>query len=149
MEPASHPAPDSPLDTRAVPVRLKSRAEIEQEIRRRVDEERRRLEARHSASGRAHFRRPSERPFTAAERDHVTILFGGLTWKHEWLIRAAFESAGYKVELLPAPDVAGFQLGKEFGNNGQCNPTYFMTGHLIKYLQELEAKGLTREQISR
>ena len=48
---------------------------------------------------------------------------------------------------MPTPDVAGFQLGKEFGNNGQCNPTYFMVGHLIKYLQGLEAKGLSRQEI--
>ena len=40
-----------------------------------------------------HFHRPIERAFTAAERNRVTILFGGLTWKHERLIRAAFESA--------------------------------------------------------
>jgi predicted nucleotide-binding protein (sugar kinase/HSP70/actin superfamily) len=124
---------------------LRTREEIEREIERRVLEERRRLEA--CQPGRVHFHKPTERPFTAAERDRVTILFGGLTWKHEHLIRAAFESAGYKVELLPTPDVAGFQLGKEFGNNGQCNPTYFMTGHLIKYLQGLEAKGLSRQQI--
>src|SRR5262245_31106237 len=127
---------------------LKSRHQIEDEINARVAEERRRLEAlAASRPAPAHFRRPIERPFTAAERDRVTILFGGLTWKHEWLLRAAFESAGYKVELLPSPDVAGFQLGKEFGNNGQCNPTYFMVGHLIKYLQALEAKGLTRQQV--
>ena len=128
-------------------VRLKTREDVEREIQKRVEEERRRLEARRSASQRTHFQRPVERPFTAAERDRVTILFGGLTWKHEWLIRSAFESAGYKVELLPTPDVAGFQLGKEFGNNGQCNPTYFMTGHLIKYLQGLEASGLSRQDI--
>jgi len=135
------------MDT--VPLRLSTKAEIEREIQRRVQEERRRLELRQAGTKppRTHFQRPVERPFTAAERDHVTILFGGLTWKHEWLIRSAFESAGYKVELLPTPDVAGFQLGKEFGNNGQCNPTYFMTGHLIKYLQGLESKGLTRQQI--
>jgi predicted nucleotide-binding protein (sugar kinase/HSP70/actin superfamily) len=126
---------------------LKSKSDTEREIQRRVEEERRRLEALHAGRPRAHFNRPVERPFTAAERDTVTILFGGLTWKHEWLIRSAFQSAGHKVELLPAPDVAGFQLGKEFGNNGQCNPTYFMTGHLIKYLQGLEAKGLSREEI--
>ncbi|MCC7418618.1 MAG: activator of (R)-2-hydroxyglutaryl-CoA dehydratase [Acidobacteria bacterium] len=126
---------------------MKSKAEIEHEIRRRVDDERRRLEAARREPPAAHFHRPVERPFTAAERNRVTILFGGLTWKHEWLIRSAFQSAGYKVELLPVPDVAGFQLGKEFGNNGQCNPTYFMTGHLIKYLQGLEAKGLSRQQI--
>ncbi len=129
-------------------LKLTTKIDIEQEIARRVAEERERLSARaRPPAPRAHFHRPIERPFTAAERHHVTILFGGLTWKHEWLIRSAFESAGYKVELLPTPDVAGFQLGKEFGNNGQCNPTYFMTGHLIKYLQGLEAKGLTREQI--
>src|SRR5438093_2308994 len=126
---------------------LKSRHDIEQEIQRQVEEERRRLEARHRTRERAHFHRPVERPFTAAERHQVTILFGGLTWKHEWLIRSVFQSAGYKVEIMPVPDVAGFQLGKEFGNNGQCNPTYFMVGHLIKYLQGLEAKGLSREEI--
>jgi predicted nucleotide-binding protein (sugar kinase/HSP70/actin superfamily) len=125
---------------------LKSREEIEAEIARRIEAERRRLEA-HKAAPAQHFHRPVERPFTAAERDRITILFGGLTWKHEWLIRAAFQSAGYKVEIMPTPDVAGFQLGKEYGNNGQCNPTYFMVGHLIKYLQSLEAKGLTREDI--
>jgi predicted nucleotide-binding protein (sugar kinase/HSP70/actin superfamily) len=128
------------------PLALKSRQELEQEIQQRVAEERRRLEqqARQTST---HFRRPIERPFTAAERDRVTILFGGLTWKHEWLIRSAFESAGYRVALLPTPDVAGFQLGKEYGNNGQCNPTYFMVGHLIKYLQSLEAQGLSRQEI--
>src|SRR5262245_18523046 len=120
---------------------------IEREIERRVAEERRRLEAAQAPPPRAHFQRPLERPFTAAERDRVTILFGGLTWKHEWLIRSAFESSGYRVELLPTPDVAGFQLGKEYGNNGQCNPTYFMTGHLIKYLQGLEAGGLSRQEV--
>jgi predicted nucleotide-binding protein (sugar kinase/HSP70/actin superfamily) len=132
--------------TPVLPKSLKSRQEFEQEIQRRVAEERRRLQeqARHTSP---HFRRPIERPFTAAERDRVTILFGGLTWKHEWLIRSAFESAGYKVALLPTPDVAGFQLGKEYGNNGQCNPTYFMVGHLIKYLQSLEAQGLSRQDI--
>jgi hypothetical protein len=126
---------------------IRTREEIEQEIRERVEAERRRLEAQRRQPPRVHFHKPIERPFTAAERSRVTILFGGLTWKHEWLLRSVFESAGYKVELLPTPDVAGFQLGKEFGNNGQCNPTYFMVGHLIKYLQGLEAKGLSRQEI--
>ena len=50
----------------------------------------------------------------------VTILFGGFTWKHEDLIRAVFQGCGYRCEKLPVPNVAGFQTGKEFGNNGQC-----------------------------
>ncbi len=145
MDTATHSGSTAARSEQRAQVTLRTRDEIEQEIERRVEAERRRLEARRPA--RAHFHKPIERPFTAAERDRVTILFGGLTWKHEHLLRAAFQSAGYAVELLPTPDVAGFQLGKEFGNNGQCNPTYFMTGHLIKYLQGLEARGLSRQQI--
>src|SRR5262245_39197156 len=128
---------------------LRSREEIETEIARRLEAERVRLDAlvrarQHTAT---HFQRPVERPFTAAERDRVTILIGGLTWKHDALLRAAFQSAGYRVEVMPIPDVAAFQLGKEYGNNGQCNPTYFMVGHLIKYLQALESAGMNRQDI--
>src|SRR5918992_5824318 len=131
-----------------IPVMLKSRSEIEKEIARRLAAERERLEQR--AGMRAdvnHFQRPKELPFTAAERDKVTVLIGGLTWKHEWLVKSVFQSAGYNVEIMPTPDVPSFQLGKEFGNNGQCNPTYFMVGHLIKFLQGLEAQGLSRQEI--
>ena len=94
-----------------------------------------------------HFERPKERFFSKAERPDTTLLFGGLTWKHEKLIHGAFESLGYKTEAIPTPDVAAFQLGKEFGNNGQCNPTYFTVGNLVQYLQNLEAKGLARDEI--
>jgi hypothetical protein len=94
-----------------------------------------------------HFHRPIERAFTAEERSRVTILFGGFTWKHEDLIRAVFQGCGYRCEKLPVPNVAGFQTGKEFGNNGQCNPTYFTVGNLVQYLQFLEKEGLPRQQI--
>jgi predicted nucleotide-binding protein (sugar kinase/HSP70/actin superfamily) len=127
---------------------LRSRQEIEEEIARRIARERERLEVRAGLrSDHAHFQRPAERAFTAAERDRVTVLIGGLTWKHERLIKSVFQSAGYNVEIMPTPDVPSFQLGKEFGNNGQCNPTYFMVGHLIKFLQGLEARGMPRQEI--
>ena len=58
-----------------------------------------------------------------------------------------FESVGYKVALLPVADVAGFQVGKEYCNNGQCNPTYVMVGTLINYLRSLEAGGLSGREI--
>jgi predicted nucleotide-binding protein (sugar kinase/HSP70/actin superfamily) len=134
---------------RVAPARIASRREMEEEIARRVEAERARLEARARADRPAsqHFVRPTERAFTAAERDRVTLLIGGLTLKHDALLQAAFQSAGYNVEVMPTPDVAAFQLGKEFGNNGQCNPTYFMVGHLIKFLQNLEARGLSRQEI--
>src|SRR5215470_4748610 len=94
-----------------------------------------------------HFKKPVERPFRAEERDKVTILFGGLTWKHEKLIQAVFQGCGYKCEVIPTPNVAAFQTGKEYGNNGQCNPTYFTVGNLVQYLQGLEKQGESREEI--
>ena len=122
---------------------------VEEEIVRRVAAERVRLE---NAAGLVekpiqHFHRPIERPFTAEERDRVTILFGGFTWKHERFIEAVFRNCGYRFKMLPNPGVAAFQAGKEFGNNGQCNPTYFTVGNLIKFLQSLEASGLSRQEI--
>jgi predicted nucleotide-binding protein (sugar kinase/HSP70/actin superfamily) len=95
-----------------------------------------------------HYRRPVERPFTSAERDKITILIGGLTRKHEQFIKAAFEGSGYSCEILPTPDQAAFQIGKEFGNNGQCSPAYFTAGSLIQFLKNLEAGGMPREQIN-
>lgn len=144
-----HSVPASDPARPGTPLTLRARRDIEEEIRRRVAAERERLLALNAApSGDVrHFRRPVERPFTAAERDRVTILIGGLTVKHDTLLKAAFESAGYRVEVMPVPDVAAFQLGKEYGNNGQCNPTYFMVGHLIKFLQGLEAHGMPRQDI--
>ncbi|HEU4365515.1 MAG TPA: activator of (R)-2-hydroxyglutaryl-CoA dehydratase [Candidatus Krumholzibacteria bacterium] len=94
-----------------------------------------------------HFKRPVERAFTRDQRPYTTVLFGGLTWSHERLIRGAWEGLGYKCAVVPTPDVKAFQLGKEYGNNGQCNPTYFTVGNLVQFLHGLEAKGLTREQI--
>ena len=123
--------------------------EWEAEIHRSVAAERARLQtaAGLEAATPVHFHRPLERPFTANERDRVTILFGGLTWKHEELLRAVFEGAGYRCDVLPAPDVAAYQLGREHGNVGQCNPTYFTVGALIQYLRRLEAGGLSRRAI--
>jgi predicted nucleotide-binding protein (sugar kinase/HSP70/actin superfamily) len=96
-----------------------------------------------------HFRRPVELPFLKSQRASTTLLFGGLTWKHEELIRASWEGMGYRCEVIPTPDVKAFQLGKEYGNNGQCNPTYFTVGNLVQYLARLrEEKGLSVDEIN-
>ena len=117
------------------------------EIRERLEAERMRLRKIAGLDPPEHFHRPVERAFTAPERSRVTILFGGFTWKHEDLIRAVFQGCGYRCEKLPVPDVPAFQIGKEFGNNGQCNPTYFTVGNLVQYLQFLEREGLSRREI--
>jgi len=121
--------------------------EQDREIAERLAAERLRLRKLAGLEAPKHFHKPIERAFTAEERSRVTILFGGLTWKHEELIRAVFLGTGYHCERVPVPDVAGFQLGKEYGNNGQCNPTYFTVGNLVKYLQSLEAAGQPRQEI--
>ncbi len=122
---------------------------LEEMIRQRVAEERTRLEREAGVTHREihHFHKPIERPFTLEQRGNTTLLFGGLTWKHEKLIHGALEGLGYKCEVVPVPDVKAFQLGKEYGNNGQCNPTYFTVGNLVQYLQKLEESGMKREDI--
>lgn len=113
----------------------------------RLAAEREKLRREAGLSDVKHFIRPQERPFLAHERGKVTLLFGGLTWKHEELIKAVFRGNGYRCEMLPNPVVADFQAGKEYGNNGQCNPTYFTVGNLVRFLQSLEAQGVPRQEI--
>lgn len=119
----------------------------EADIKARLEAERARLRKVAGLDEPNHFHRPVERAFTAEQRPQTTILFGGFTWKHEDLIRAVFQGSGYRCEKLPVPDVPAFQTGKEFGNNGQCNPTYFTVGNLVQYLQFLEKEGIPRQQI--
>jgi predicted nucleotide-binding protein (sugar kinase/HSP70/actin superfamily) len=95
-----------------------------------------------------HFLRPEEAPFTVAERGHVTILFGGLTWKHEVMIERVLRRSGLKAQRLPEPDRAAHEIGKEYCSNGLCNPAYFTVGNLIRYLRELE-RTQSREDIVR
>lgn len=95
-----------------------------------------------------HFKSPVEPEFTAEQRPHTTLLFGGLTYRHDRLIAGVLHSLGYKAEVLPTPNTDAFQAGKEYGNNGQCNPTYFTVGNLVQYLQHLrDDKGLSVEEI--
>ncbi len=121
----------------------------EELIRQRLEDERRRLEKEAGLEKRQtqQFHKPIENPFTKSQRDRTTILFGGLTWKHEKLIHGTLESLGYKCEAMPVPNKKAFQLGKEYGNNGQCNPTYFTVGNLVEYVQSLEEKGMSKQEI--
>jgi len=122
---------------------------VEDIIHRRLAEERARLEQEAGVAKRDvhHFKRPTERPFTREQRARTTLLFGGLTWKHEKLVHGALEGLGYIAEAVPTPNVRAFQTGKEYGNNGQCNPTYFTVGNLVQYLQNLEEQGLGKQEI--
>jgi hypothetical protein len=57
------------------------------EIAAKLKEARARLSIQACLVQLQHFKKPVERAFRADEREKVTILFGGLTWKHEKLIQ--------------------------------------------------------------
>jgi predicted nucleotide-binding protein (sugar kinase/HSP70/actin superfamily) len=82
------------------------------------------------------------RPFTRAERDRVTILFGGLHWRAERLVQAAFQNLGYLAEPLPVATRADLLAGRETADIGQCCPTSFTTGNVVNFLRsKVEAIG--------
>lgn len=84
--------------------------------------------------GKEHWRDDNPTKFMASQRAHTTILISGLTMAHDLFIQGALRGIGYQVRAIDCPDNAALQFGKEFGNRGQCNPTYFTVGNLIKYL---------------
>jgi predicted nucleotide-binding protein (sugar kinase/HSP70/actin superfamily) len=85
---------------------------------------------------------------TKKERSNVTILVSGLTAAQDFFVEGALRGLGYKVKFFGMADNAGLQVGKEFGNRGQCNPTYFTVGSLVKYLIDLRDKeGMSAEDV--
>src|SRR5436190_260281 len=87
------------------------------------------------------------REFTREQREHTTILVSGLTMAHDLFIQGALRGIGYKVVALDTPDNDALQFGREYGNRGQCNPTYFTVGNLVKYLDGLRQQGKTKDEI--
>lgn len=140
---------DTKTGSAPVSISLKKSESKEAEIQRLLLEERMRLEKEYGVEAKPidHFKKPLENTFTKDQRANTTILFGGLTWKHEKLVKGVLQGLGYKASEIPTPNKKAFQLGKEYGNNGQCNPTYFTVGNLVQYLQDLEKSGMTKEQI--
>lgn len=94
-----------------------------------------------------HFHIHKERPFLREERDTTTVLVGGLSPTHDYLFEATLKGLGLKAKALPPTNLEAFHLGREYGNNGYCNPAYFTVGNLIRYLKELERSGMSREDI--
>jgi predicted nucleotide-binding protein (sugar kinase/HSP70/actin superfamily) len=66
---------------------------------------------------------------------------------HDLFIQSALRGIGYQVRALDVPDNDALQYGREYGNRGQCNPTYFTVGNLVKYLDGLREQGMKKEDI--
>ena len=83
-----------------------------------------------------------------SERANVTLLISGLTAAQDFLTEGALRGLGYNVEYFGMSNNRGLQTGKEFGNRGQCNPTYFTVGGLVQRLIDLRDKdGMTAEEV--
>jgi len=99
----------------------------------------------------APYRAYKPRPFTREERDHVTLLFGGLHWRAERIAQASLENLGYKVEVLPTATREDLLTGREVADIGQCSPTSFTTGNLANFLRgkavEIGADEVSRKYI--
>ena len=82
-----------------------------------------------------HYTSYKARPFTREQRDTTTILFGGLTWKHERLVQGVFNNLNYNARPLPNITRADLDAGKELIDVGACCPTIFTTGSLVNFLK--------------
>src|SRR5262245_50165571 len=89
-----------------------------------------------------HYEAYRPRPFTREERKDVTILFGGLTWKHERLVQGVMHNLNYNAQPLPNIVRSDLDTGKELIDTGACCPTIFTTGNLASFLKtEAEVHG--------
>ena len=96
------------------------------------------------------WREQIDKHFTPRDIQESIILFGGMTLLQDKLVMAALASGDKRFVALPNPDFDAFRTGKAYGNRGQCNPTYFTVGNLVKYLQQLRDKqGISSEEIVR
>lgn len=87
-------------------------------------------------------------PFTRAERDRVTVLFGGLHWRAERVIQGALENLGYRARVLPTATREDLLTGREVADIGQCCPTSFTTGSLANFLRT-EAARIGAAEVAR
>ena len=133
-----------PVINNLKPQKSENELAIEEELSRFEAEQRAALGLNKATE---HWSDANPQHFTRAQRPKTTVLVGGLTVAHDYLISATLAGLGYNVETLDNPDSSALQLGKEFGNRGQCNPTYFNVGNLVKRLQDLQAQGLSAKQI--
>jgi predicted nucleotide-binding protein (sugar kinase/HSP70/actin superfamily) len=118
---------------------------IEEQLKQFEIEERKRLGLPVEPS--KHWFDEVPRQFTKDQREHTTILVSGLTMAHDLFIQAALRGIGYKVLAMDVPDNDALQYGREYGNRGQCNPTYFTVGNLVKYLDGLRERGMSKDDI--
>src|SRR5262245_27466100 len=139
-----HVSTDS-LKKKTLPIAGQSSIDVDAELSRFEAEERARLGLQEEEQW---LEKMANLSFTKKEKGKITLLIGGLTMAHDYLVSGGFRSLGYTVVPLDCPDNDALRVGKEFGNRGQCNPTYFTVGNLVKFLLHVQAKeNLTAKEV--
>lgn len=95
-----------------------------------------------------HWRDDHTQSFTRADRANTVVITTGLPELIMHFIKSAVQPLGVRTHVLPTPGNSALQYGKEYGNRGQCNPTYFTVGALIEHLMYLRDKqGMATKDI--
>ena len=94
-----------------------------------------------------HYKAYKPRPFSRKERETTTILYGGLTWKHERIIQGTMHNMKYNAQPLPNVARADLDAGKEMIDVGACCPTIFTTGNLVNFLKS-EVANKSKEEVA-
>jgi len=135
---------DTPLKKKSLPIAGQP-LDIDAELKRFEDQERARLGI---AVEQQWVEDMANLMFTKSEKGKITLLIGGLTMAHDYLVSGAFSALGYNTIPLDPPNYDALSVGKEFGNKSQCNPTYFTVGNLVQYLIHLrDKKGISTKDI--
>jgi len=81
------------------------------------------------------------------EKKRVTVLYSFVERRKSLFLRAYFMRHGYLFHDMGDHVKEDVRWGKEYGNRMECNPMYFTSGALIRNLKQLEARGLSKDEI--
>ena len=101
---------DAPVTKRSLPIAGGKNAslDVDAELSRFEAEERARLGLEVEEQW---LEKMANLTFTKKEKGKITLLIGGLTMAHDYLISGSFRSLGYNVVPLDAPDYDALRVG--------------------------------------
>ncbi|OHD66514.1 MAG: hypothetical protein A2096_04820 [Spirochaetes bacterium GWF1_41_5] len=83
------------------------------------------------------------------DKQKTTVLFGFIERRKTYFFKAYFDRNGYSCIDMGDHFKEDVNYGKRYGNRMQCNPLYFTTGALVKFLLDIERNtGLSKEEIA-
>jgi predicted nucleotide-binding protein (sugar kinase/HSP70/actin superfamily) len=95
-----------------------------------------------------HFRQFDNPPWKKENRDGVTVLLSVVEPRKSFFVSAFLERMGIRYVDLGGFDADMFNLGKRYATPSLCNPSYYVSGQIIRYLDETRARtGLSKAEM--